>query len=542
MAATTLGWRDRSEAAGGALSRLLAGLRGRLPRRFDLFGAAALIAGAWALYANLWRFSFPSVAADEPTYSVAGWRYVHGDNAVPPLDGSTNAHNFEHPPLAKYLYGLAEVVVGHPSIPADRVVAGCCTLGAALLVGLWVGRNAGRWTGLVAGALVALLPMRVGYLQMRFTRYALLDPVAEFFMVASVVVAWRWCHRSGRVGWLWAAATGAFIGLATAAKENGLLAGVGVVLVGIVMNARHLRELARRVGQAALAGVAALFVFLASYLPLGHPMAALRFLIHFQSHQSSVGHLVGVAGRFTAHPPWWAFLWFAWHGLGGVVAVTSLVCCAAAVVMRRDRLVVWCAAALAGPLIFHMFFAGVVLPFYWVMWAPAYLALVSLGVAEITKLIRRRQYLLRVAGVASTAAAVVIFGLGPARDGVRLAAMTVEGPQRLAAVMAQDELHGPILVSGLAAWEFWDARLPAAMTHRMAADARYGTVVIGAPRCGRALDPAVRALVRINRASGALRSAYQDGEMVVYAARAALRAPTGAQIAAEPAADPASGC
>jgi hypothetical protein len=103
----------------------------------------------------VWRFGFPAVASDEPTYSVAAWRYIHGDHALPPSGGATNAHNFEHPPLAKLLFGLAQLPAGHPSIPADRLVAATCTLATALIIGVWIGHAAGRWTGLLAAMLVA---------------------------------------------------------------------------------------------------------------------------------------------------------------------------------------------------------------------------------------------------------------------------------------------------------------------------------------------------------------------------------------------------
>ena len=503
---------------------------------------ALVAAGLWAAYANLWRFRFPSVASDEPTYSIAAWRYIHGDNAIPPLGGGTNTHNFEHPPLAKYLFGLAQLPVGHPSIPADRIVAGVCTLAAAVVVAVWIGCAAGRWTGLLAGLGLAVLPMRVSDLDFRFGRYGMLTPVAQVLMVASVAAAWAWFRRRGRPAWAWAVATGALVGLASGAKENGFLGALGVVLLGVACSAGQPRELAIRIGQALAAIVTSIVVFLACYLPLGHPIAALRFLLRFQWQQSHVGHLVPVAGRLTMHPPWWSLLWFAAHGLGSVIAGASLLCCLAAIVLRRDRLVAWCIAALAGPLIFHMFIAGVVLPYYWVLWTPAYVALTALGVPAITATVSRRLGAIRLgakrlgagrAGAAMLATTVVtVFAVPCIGDSVHLATQPVAGAQRLPAVMVGAKLHGPILASGIPGWAFWGARLPAPMTYTVPADlARYDTIAVGPNTCGHLIDATVLALIQTNLDSGALHEVYHDAQMTVYAARSTLQPPTATQVA-----------
>lgn len=508
-----------------------------------LFAIALCGAALWAAYANLWRFRFPNVASDEPTYSIAAWRYIHADNALPPLGGGTNTDNFEHPPLAKYLYGLAQLPVGHPSIPADRVVAGCCTLLTAVLLGVWIGRAAGRWTGLLAGLALAVLPMRVSNLDFRFGRYGMLDPVAEMFMVASVAAAWVWFRRSGWSAWAWAVLTGACVGLASAAKENGFLGAVGVIVVGVALSARRPRDLLTRGGQVLAAVVVALMAFLACYLPLGHPAAALRFLLSFQWRQSHLGHVVAIGGRLTAHPPWWSLLWFAAHGLGLVIAAASLVCCSAAIALRRDRLVAWCVAALAAPLVFHLFVAGVVLPYYWVMWTPAWLALSALGGQSLVVTLARRFGSYRPGG-AVLAVACAVFAVPAVEDSVHLATQPVAGPQHLRAVMAEAGLHGRIIASGIPAWQFWHARLPAPVSYSVPADLTgYDTIAVSANTCGHPEDPTTRALVQNNLRSGALREVYRDAKMTVYAARGAdLQAPTAAQVAAQPPGNPARGC
>ena len=352
----------------------------------------------WAAVTNLARLGYPSAGFDEPYYALAAWRYVHGDHAAPPAGTVGSFDNFEHPPLAKYLFGFAELFAGHPSVVAARVVAALCTLATAVVLGLWIGSVAGRWTGLGAAALVALLPMSVPGLAFSFGRYAYLDVVAELFAVGAVVLSWYWFRRDGRVGWRFALATGVCVGLATACKENAFLGVIGPVLAGLVLTVRRPALGWQRLLQTAAAIGASALVFVSSYLWLGHPASDISYLLRYQNYHAKVGHLVTFAGRVALHPPWWAFAWFAQHGLGVGVTVVCLVCAVAAMVLRRDQLVLWCVTALAGPLLFHMFIARVTLSFYWVMWMPALLALVALGVAELAGLARSRDVRLRRAG------------------------------------------------------------------------------------------------------------------------------------------------
>ena len=350
------------------------------------FSCAVVVITGWALVANFARIGSSAQTFDEPYYAIAAWRYVHGDDNPPPTGTFSNFDNFEHPPLAKYLFGFAQLFAGHASVVADRVVATLCTLGATALIAVWLGSVAGRWVGLGAAALIALLPMSVPNVPFRFPRYGGLDQVAELFAVASLVLAWTWFHREGRAAWWFAVATGACTGLAAACKENGWLGVVGPVLVGLALTAGDRRAVVIRSLQTLAAVAMAVGAFALTYLGLGHPVGAFRFLLRYQGNQSRIGHRVVFAGRVTDHPPGWAFLWFAQHGIGTFVSILCLVCVVAAIVRRHDRLVLWCLAALVGPLLFHTVIARVVLSYYWVMWMPAFLALVAIGVAELAKL------------------------------------------------------------------------------------------------------------------------------------------------------------
>lgn len=350
-------------------------------RRPSAFSVVAVGVAVWAIGASYWRLGDPARLPDEPTYVATGWRYLHWSSTSGRI--RTHVSNFEHPPLAKILFGAAQVIVGHKSVTASRTVAATCTLAAALVVGLWLARARGRWTGLLAAALVVLVPTPIAPQHTDFGRAAMLDPVASAFMIASVVLAWFWFAARGRRGWVAAAATGIAVGLAAASKENGFLGAVGPVLLGLLLPDRAAVRRWVRVAQAAVALVGAVGAFVLSYTGLGNTWEHIRYLLNFQLAARAHGHTVVVDGRLTEHPPWWANLWFAWHSLGPAVAIALLVPAAVAVAWRHDRLVLWALAALAAPFAFHCFIAGNALPFYWVMWMPAVYALSALGVAEL---------------------------------------------------------------------------------------------------------------------------------------------------------------
>ncbi|MBA8949384.1 ArnT family glycosyltransferase [Actinomadura namibiensis] len=507
--------------------KMPARLRGRA------FPAALVAVSLWAAVQNLANLAVPRHLVDELVYVTAGWRYLHGQQLPLGPAAEFTVDNFEHPPLVKYLFGIAQVIAGHPSLTAARLVAAACTLATGVVLGCWIGRVAGRWTGLLAGALITLVPTHIPGVEYRFGRYAMLDPVAELFAVGAVAAGWFWFQRRGRAGWRWAASAGVLAGLAAGAKANGFLGLVGPVLLGLVLVLRERRELIDRLAQTVAAGALSALTFVALYLPLGNPLPRIRFLLEYQLKHVEDGHLIGFAGRVTAHPPWWANLWFAGHGLGSVVVGVLVIGWVAALVLRRDRLVGWCAAALVAPVLFHCFLARVVLGFYWAMWLPAAIAAAALGLAALA---RRSRAAPR--GVRSGAAALLIgaltwtAGLAAADTWRTLHARPV-GTAHLPKVMALHHLRGEVLAGGLYNWEFTGVPLPGAVLYQVPADlSRVDTVVIGRPRCRTPVAADVRAFLTANR--GALRPVYRDHLIVVHAVRARLRAPTAAEIAAQP--------
>lgn len=108
--------------------------------------------------------------------------------------------------------------------------------------------------------------------------------------------------------------------------------------------------------------------------------------------------------------------------------------------------------------------------------------------------------------------------------------------------MARDGLSGPILSTGVGGWAY-EYYLPSVkVTTSVDPSAHPDTIVIAKPQCRDPLDPAVRALVAVNKASGAVRQIHTDAAITVYAVVGPLTMPTASQIAAEPVSRIADGC
>lgn len=515
----------------------------------------------WAMFVNFFKLGPALIMTDEYTYAVAAWRYVQG-TVSPPLQISAgsntgaahvigqnssqiNADNFEHPPLAKWLFGLAQLVAGHQSVTADRVVTAIATVLAGVVVALWVSRMAGRWTGLLAGALVVLLPEAVeGSAGLRFARFGMLDPVAELFFVVYLWLIWEWWASGRRRAWLFAAASGIAVGCATASKENGFVGAVVPILVCLLTAWREPRLLLRRLGQAAIAMLASLGAFAAMYAPFSSPLKRIIYMVEFQAIHSNDGHLVGLAGHATWHPPWWANLWFAGHGMGSAVTVFVLAFASLACVLRHDRAVVFCLAALAGPIVFHCFIAGVTLPFYWTLWTPPLLVLTALGVIEVVRRLAAMTSVPAAVPAGVTALALVVPVLSALSLTVHTAQVKPTGPEVLRSVLHHHGLRSPVLSSGVYGYEYayYDVGMIVYLSPPRSL-AGLHAVVIGAPRCR--LEPdnrTTRAIAAVNLAAGNLRRIYSDSAMTVYAVERPLISPTSAQIAAQPPVNLAAGC
>ena len=503
---------------------------------FTFYVFAGCVA-AWAVFQNTFRLSQQFVLFDESTYARAGWRYVHGRLLSPRFDVNplhATPDNFEHPPLAKMMFGLAQLLLGHPSTHACRAVAAICTLLTALVLGIWLSCVAGRWVGVLAGAFVALLPTGVSGADVRFGRYAMLDPVAEMFMVGSLALGWAWSRQRGRASWWMAVATGVAVGCATSAKENGFLGIVGPAALMVALTGRDRSLRLQRALQVSLAALTALAVFIGWYLPLGRPVARLRYLVRYASAHAQHGHLVGFAGRVSLRPPWWANLWFAGHGLGAPLTAVLGLSALTAVALRRDVLVCWLLAALAMPFLFHLFLTDLVLNYYWVMWLPAFLALAALGIHALVVAINNLNPSLW-PPIATLALLLTVPAASAAAETGRVATLHPQGTAVLGKVMRAHGLHGPVVVAGLYSFEL-HAYPPALMLiqNGLSADASIAdTIVVGRPRCRLLVDASVRALVAVNLHAGLLRRVYRDSRIDVYGAEGPLIVPTALDAAAQ---------
>lgn len=512
-------------------------------RSIPAFPVAAGAVAVWALFLNLFRLSTTPPSIDEPLYAQMGWNYLHWWSLPPDLRRPALS-NFEHPPLAKVVFGLAELVTGHESLTAARATAVTTFLAAAVLLAVWLARVADRWTALLTFGLLALVPMSTGVQDTRFARDAMLDNVTVLFSVGALLLAWRWFRVGGRRAWKLAVATGFVVGLATATKENGFLTVVGLVILGVRLTVHDRRSAAQRLSQTAAAVVVAAVTFFVTYLPFGDPFGRLHYLLHDQFGHSRVGHSVGFAGRVTMHPPWWANFWFAGHDLGPVLAWVLLAFAVAGLALRRGLVTGWCAAALLGPVLFHCVIAGVALEFYWVLWSPAFFALAAIGITEV---VRRAAALpgtpvRALAGAAVLLAAVVVVS-SVVRQTWTVATLEPVGAVTVPPLRDELGLHGSILTTGLYLQEIRPALQPARIWTRVPGRlTSVDTVLVGKRRCRTPLDPAVRALVRVNLEEGTLRRVRSDRLLTMYVVQGPLVQPSYEDVVAEPVSRPTDGC
>lgn len=519
------------------------------------FAAVAASMVGWAWFLVFRHIGDAAPLSDEFTYFDAGWRYITwDDDSQHPLP---EALNFVHPPLAKLLFGLGQLLSGEPSLAAARAVSGVCTLLTAVVLGTFIGALSNRWAGLFAAGLLVVIPMQVEPQITSFHRAAMVDNVAQLFVMLSVVLAYWWFTTDvDRAPWL-AVATGTAIGMATAAKENGFLAVVGCWAVGFVLVALRRQAVAARVVQSVLAAGASLVTFVACYLPFGTTAQRIETSIRFQWHHSSAGHLVDVAGHIAPHQPWWSNFWFAAHSMGTVVTTAIVLLVAAAVLLGRNRVVGWLLSAMAGPVIFHSFVAGVTLPFYWVMWMPPVLGLAAIGAYDLyllaSQLLSRRTSGRRGRPRVAVMGAVSLMVLAPFAPAayhhtVTVARLTPEAVIPLASLRIEHRLHGTILFDGVPPLEtkyyLAGARAYFGFPQR---DTRFelaavDTVVVGKARCEGGVEAAEKALIAVNLADHRMTEIHADRLLTVYQVIAPLLVPTAAETASFHTDDRRIGC
>lgn len=333
--------------------------------RWARWGALAVVV-LWALYQTFWRLGMGNVQTDEPAYQQPGLHYLQGDFS----------ENRQHPPTAKYLMGLTQLLFGE-GVPQARIAVAVLGFLTGLVLFLWLRRDAGWWTGVFAAGMWWLLPMGILQDPNRIDRLALLDGPMVAFGVAAMWCGWRWA-TGGRWGWILAA--GLLAGLSVTSKEVGALYLPAFLVLPLLF--RRWWGLLWG-GLVFTAGFAVTFVV--PYLPFG-VVSTVRDMIAYQREHAVEGHLVEIAGIITRHSPWWANLWYQWQGTGTLACVVLGAGVLAAVLLRPGRLVLWVAITIVPALAFYLGYSDVALGEYYVIWMPGLIVLAALGTARLGSL------------------------------------------------------------------------------------------------------------------------------------------------------------
>jgi hypothetical protein len=214
---------------------------------------------------------------------------------------------------------------------------------------------------------------------------------------------------------------------------------------------------------------------------------------------------------------------------------------AAGVTLRRDAATAWCVAALAAPVVFHCFVAGVALPFYWTAWLPFFLVVAVTGLDALARVgagLVRRPGVHGLVALPLVAVALVLCLV----DSRTLLGLQATGVARIESVMRHNRLHGPVIVAGLTATEVQTYLSRYSLTKGTSSPGRTDTVIVAQPRCRVTVDRSVRGLVSVNLKRHRLREVYRDGILTIYRADHPLTAPSYLDIVTQPAGGPLTGC
>lgn len=382
----------------------------------------------WGLYLGFWNLGAVNVGTDETVYVNAGWQYVHGNLTM----------NREHPPTAKYIYGLFQLLFGE-GLLSGRVAAALLAFLTGVVIFVWLRGELGWYGALTAAAFWWIVPRGSGVL-VKFDRVVSLEVCMVLFAVCASAAAWFW-YRRGH--WWWAAISGAFLALSVTSKVTTAVLFPSILI--LVMAARRWRRLAIDLG-AYVGAFAVTFVLL--YLPM-RMVSAIRYMLAFQGAHDADGHPINLMGQVVAHPPWWTTLYFAYMGLGVAVAVLVVVAIAAAARSPARVLTVYVAANLALLMAFYLVVAKIALPYYYYVWTWALFVLAAIGVHGLWQ---RR-------GVRSFASVIaVVLTAGLLGAGIpESRAVAIERPTGFAlvpGVLRQHHLDGVVLVTGYKQWAY----------------------------------------------------------------------------------------
>jgi len=325
-----------------------------------------------ALFVAYWNLGRQRVDVDEDVYVRAGWQYLHGVFSL----------NAEQPPVAKYLYGLGQLLVGREGALGARIVAATASLVTGLLLFVWFRRPVGFPGAIIAAGLWWLTPRANGAawadpgsgVATRIDRTGLLEPIMMVFAIAALFAAWKWITTSSRWRWCWAAGAGVLLAASVTSKVS-----TAVLVVAIVA----LPLLFRRWWEFLTGGLIAAAAFVATFLALYLPVGLHRFfyMLQFQSGQVSNGHTISLLGQTYQFAPWWANFVYLLQGTSRWLVPVLVIGVLAAFVFRPDRLVLYLTIALASIVVFYVR-SDVALAHYYYAWMPLVIALVGIGLGR----------------------------------------------------------------------------------------------------------------------------------------------------------------
>ena len=193
-------------AAGGCARRATSITAPRAAPRWAVAALLAVITGVGA-FLRLWQISRTGLNSDEAVYAGQA-ASIAGDAALRPFFPVFRAHPLLFHSILSVVYAV------DVSDTIGRVVAACFGIATIPLVYLTGARLYRRRTGLLAAALIAVMPYHVVV-----SRQILLDGPMTFFATLTLYLIVRYA-TSGAATWLYAA--GAALGLTFLAKETGI--------------------------------------------------------------------------------------------------------------------------------------------------------------------------------------------------------------------------------------------------------------------------------------------------------------------------------
>jgi 4-amino-4-deoxy-L-arabinose transferase-like glycosyltransferase len=393
----------------------------------------------WGLYQNLWNLGAANLHPDESIYARAGLAYLHGDFK----------ENLEHPFVAKYLQGLAQIALGEGIVSA-RAAAGLASVLTAVFLWWWLRSAAGRAAGLIAAALWVLLPSQVSvFWGPRVDRFALLEPFMVMFGVLAAAAGWRWL-TTGRTGWMILSAVA--IGAGVTSKVT-----IGVIAPVLVLAPLLARRDRKTVFQAVAFAVTALAVIVLTYVPSGDVIGTIQEMLDYQSRHAHNGHVVAVGSMVTAFTPWWTNLYWLAQGIGVLSCLGVAMGIVLLPIFGRTAVAAFVAANLAMVSVFLLWFSPVALAHYYSALLPWLYALAAIGLTSPWRAGQLGQRSVGITASARTAALAAGVALLVAA-GATSAAVAAEhpwGPARVTAALRDaGRSGGPVLFTGFNPWEY----------------------------------------------------------------------------------------